>query len=111
MKKAIDKTVEVGVKLDKVTKGKKTYAMGSAMGIFQMLMIAFPDLLNNNVENAIEFSIGSGLILTVGDKITRKIWPFIKNKYKRITERVRSKRRLKKANKKATIDRGHPNPL
>lgn len=97
MKKAINKTVEAGVKLDKATKGKKTYAMGSAMGIFQMLMIAFPDLLNNNVENAIEFSIGSGLILTVGDKITRKIWPFIKNKYKHITEKWKSRKRAKKS--------------
>ncbi len=93
MKKAINKTIEAGVKLDKVTKGRKTYAMGSAMGIFQVLMLAFPNLLSNNLENAIEFSIGSGLILTVGDKITRKIWPFVKSKYKYITRKLKRRNR------------------
>lgn len=96
MKKAIIKTIEAGVKLDKITKGRKTYAVGSLMGIFQMLMLAFPDLLSNNVENIFEFAIGSGFILTVGDKLTRKIWPFVKSKYKYVIERVRWLKWLKR---------------
>ena len=75
MKKTINKTIEAGVKLDKATKGRKTYTVGGVMGAFQMLMLMFPDLIkNNSIENAIEYGIGSGLILTVGDKMVRKIW-------------------------------------
>ena len=75
LKKALDKSVEAGNKIDKATKGKKTYTVGGIMGAFQMLMLLFPNLIkNNNIENAIEYSIGSGLLLTVSDVLIRKIW-------------------------------------
>ena len=98
MKKTINKTIEAGVKLDKATKGRKTYTVGGVMGAFQMLMLVFPDLIkNNNIENAVEYAIGSGLILTVGDKMVRKIWTNRKKIWEYTKKPIQWLKRIKKA--------------
>jgi hypothetical protein len=93
MKNAINKTVEAGVKLDKVTRGKKTYALSTAMVLFQGFVGFFPNALNAKTENIIEWSIATGLLPTLGHKLwrnrhkaveyTRDAYKWLKNALKR----------------------------
>ncbi len=60
---------KAAIKIHKSIDGKKTTGVSVAYMIFQAVMLAKPDLISPSLENVIEYSLGSGLLMTLGHKL------------------------------------------
>lgn len=81
MKELLNKSIGAGAKVNDAIKGKKTYAVGAAAVLFQMLTIAKPNLFSPNAKDAILLGINSGLFVTLAHKLIRNrkvIWEYTK---------------------------------